>query len=72
MTPRDGDGERRQAADRHRAAVLESRAPVVYATLIILVALVPLLFVAGGLSAFLPSLAVAYGAWRSSRRWSCP
>ena len=43
------------------SAVVEGRGPIVYGTLIILVALVPLLFVAGGLSAFLPSLAVAYG-----------
>jgi Cu/Ag efflux pump CusA len=41
-------------------AVLESRRPVVYATLIILVALVPLLFVDGVVSAFLPSLVRAY------------
>jgi Cu/Ag efflux pump CusA len=41
-------------------AVLESRRPVVYATLIILVALAPLLFIDGVVSAFLPSLARAY------------
>ncbi len=40
--------------------VLDSRRPVVYATLIILVGLLPLLFVTGVISAFLPSLVVAY------------
>jgi Cu/Ag efflux pump CusA len=40
---------------------MEGRSPIVYATLIILAALVPLLFIAGGLSALLPSLAAAYG-----------
>ena len=42
-------------------AVLESRRPAVYGTLIILVALVPLLFMTGTISAFLPSLVAAYG-----------
>jgi multidrug efflux pump subunit AcrB len=41
-------------------AVLESRRPVVYATFIILGALVPLLFVTGVLGAFVPSLVAAY------------
>jgi CzcA family heavy metal efflux pump len=60
-TPREGDGERSKA-DLVTAAVVESRGPLVYANLIILGALVPLFFVVGGVSAFLPSLAVAYGA----------
>ena len=58
-TPREGDAD----LDRSSiiaAAVLEGRSPIVYATIVILVGLVPLLFVAGAISAFLPSLAVAY------------
>jgi Cu/Ag efflux pump CusA len=52
-------------AERSRAAivtdaVLEGRSPIVYATIIILVGLVPLLFVSGVVGAFLPSLAAAY------------
>jgi len=58
--PRAGDGELSRAAIVIEA-VLESRGPAVYATLIIFVALVPLLFVSGIISAFLPSLAIAYG-----------
>lgn len=58
--PRAGDGELSRAAIVTEA-VLESRGPAVYATLIVFVALVPLLFVSGIISAFLPSLAVAYG-----------
>jgi Cu/Ag efflux pump CusA len=58
-TPQPGDAERSRAAVV-TSAVLESRGPIVYATLIILVALVPLLFVSGVVSAFLPSLTVAY------------
>lgn len=58
-TPQPGDAERSRAVIVTDAA-LESRSPVVYATLIILVALVPLLFVAGVAGAFLPSLTVAY------------
>jgi len=58
-TPRPGDAERSRA-EVVTDAVLESRSPVVYGTLIILVALVPLLFVAGVVGAFLPSLTVAY------------
>ncbi len=60
-SPRDGDSELSKP-QIVTAAVVESRSPVVYATFIILAALLPLLFVAGGLSAFLPSLAAAYGA----------
>jgi CzcA family heavy metal efflux pump len=59
--PRDGDAERGKAAVVAEA-VLEGRTPVVYATFVILVGLVPLLFVAGAVSAFLPSLAFAYAA----------
>jgi Cu/Ag efflux pump CusA len=58
-TPQAGDADRPRAAVV-TDAVLEGRGPIVYATLIILVALVPLLFVAGVVSAFLPSLALAY------------
>ena len=42
-------------------AVLDSRGPAVYATFAILVGLIPLLFVDGAVSAFLPSLLRAYG-----------
>ena len=41
-------------------AVLESRGPAIYATFVILVGLLPLLFVDGAVSAFLPSLLRAY------------
>jgi Cu/Ag efflux pump CusA len=41
-------------------AVLEGRSPVLYATVIILVVLVPLLFVDGTVGAFLPSLIRAF------------
>jgi Cu/Ag efflux pump CusA len=58
--PREGDAERSRAAIVTEA-VLESRGPAVYGTSIILVALVPLLFMSGIISAFLPSLVVAYG-----------
>ncbi len=57
--PRDGDGERTKASIVTEA-VLEGRTPVGYATVLVLVALIPLLFVAGEVSAFLPSLIVAY------------
>jgi Cu/Ag efflux pump CusA len=57
--PRSADAERSRAAVVTEA-VLESRRPVVYATLAIVVALVPLVFVSGVVSAFLPSLTVAY------------
>jgi Cu/Ag efflux pump CusA len=57
--PRDGDAERSRAAVV-TDAILEGRGPAVYATLIILVALIPLLFISGTVSAFLPSLATAY------------
>ncbi len=58
--PRDGDADRPKA-EIVTSAVVEGRSPIVYATVIILAALVPLLFIAGGLSAFLPSMAIAYG-----------
>jgi Cu/Ag efflux pump CusA len=58
-TPRSGDEEAGRASVV-TDAVLESRGPVVYATLIILAALVPLLFVDGAIGAFLPSLLRAY------------
>jgi len=58
-TPRPGD-EERSHPELVTEAVLESRRPVVYATFIILGALVPLLFITGVLGAFLPSLVAAY------------
>jgi Cu/Ag efflux pump CusA len=58
--PLEGDAAKGRAVVVTEA-VLDGRGPVVYATLIILVALVPLLFISGAVSAFLPSLAVAYG-----------
>lgn len=57
--PRDGDAERSKG-DIVTAAVVEGRSPIVYATFILLAVLLPLFFVAGSLTAFLPSLAVAY------------
>jgi Cu/Ag efflux pump CusA len=58
-TPRAEDAERSRPAVV-LDAVLETRRPVVYATLIILVALVPLLFISGVVGTFLPTLALAY------------
>jgi len=58
-SPRPGDAEKSRAI-LVTDAVLESRSPIVYATFIILVALVPLLFIAGIANAFLPSLTFAY------------
>jgi Cu/Ag efflux pump CusA len=57
--PRTGDQEAGRGSVVTEA-VLESRGPVVYATLIILAALLPLLFVDGAIGAFLPSLLRAY------------
>ncbi len=57
--PRPDDAERSRA-DVVIDAVVEGRRPVVYATLVIIVALVPLLFVTGVVGAFLPSIARAY------------
>jgi Cu/Ag efflux pump CusA len=57
--PRADDAEKSRSAIVTEA-VLESRRPAVYGTLIILVALVPLLFMTGTISAFMPSLVVAY------------
>jgi len=59
-TPQSGD-DQRSRADIVTAAVLENRGPLVYATLIILVGLIPLLFVTGTIGAFLPTLTAAYG-----------
>jgi CzcA family heavy metal efflux pump len=58
--PREGDAERPRT-EVVASAVVEGRAPIVYATVIILAVLVPLLFIGGGLSALLPSMAIAYG-----------
>jgi CzcA family heavy metal efflux pump len=58
--PREGDGDRSKV-DVVVEATLEHRSPIVYATAIILVALVPVLFVGGAISSFLPPLAAAYG-----------
>jgi Cu/Ag efflux pump CusA len=57
--PRPGDEEAGRPSVVTEAA-LESRGPVVYASLIVLVALIPLLFVDGIASSFLPSMARAY------------
>ncbi|HET7168012.1 MAG TPA: efflux RND transporter permease subunit [Candidatus Limnocylindrales bacterium] len=58
--PQAGDTERSRAS-LVVEATLEGRRPIVYATLIVLVALVPVFFIGGAASAFLPSLALAYG-----------
>jgi len=58
-TPRSGDADRSRAAVVTEA-VVEGRSPIVYGTVIILVALVPLLFISGVAGAFLPSLTAAY------------
>ena len=58
--PQDGDKERTPAA-LVTEAILEGRRPIIYATLVILLALVPVFFVGGAVSAFLPPLAIAYG-----------
>jgi CzcA family heavy metal efflux pump len=58
--PREGDDERSTAAIVVDA-VIEGRSPVIYATLVILIALLPVLFIGGSVSAFLPPLALAYG-----------
>jgi Cu/Ag efflux pump CusA len=57
--PREGDDKRSNAAIVVDA-VLEARTPIVYATVIILVALLPVLFIGGAVSSFLPPLALAY------------
>jgi Cu/Ag efflux pump CusA len=57
--PRAGDEEAGRATVVIEA-VLESRGPAVYALFVILVGLLPLLFVDGAVSAFLPSLMRAY------------
>ncbi|MEO5884461.1 MAG: efflux RND transporter permease subunit, partial [Candidatus Limnocylindrales bacterium] len=57
--PRDGDAERERRSVITEA-VLEGRTPIGYATLVIIVALVPLLFVSGAVSAFLPSIVASY------------
>jgi Cu/Ag efflux pump CusA len=59
-TPLPDDAERSRA-EIVIDAVVEGRRPIVYATLIIIVALVPLLFITGIAGSFLPSLARAYG-----------
>lgn len=58
--PRPGDAQAGRPSVVTQA-VVDSRGPVSYATLVILVGLVPLLFVDGAVSAFLPSLLRAYG-----------
>jgi CzcA family heavy metal efflux pump len=59
--PRPGDDEQTTAAIIVDA-VIEGRTPIAYATLVILVALVPVFFIGGAVSAFLPPLAMAYAA----------
>jgi Cu/Ag efflux pump CusA len=58
--PREGDNERTSSA-LVTDAILEGRRPATYATLIILLGLVPVFFVGGAMSSFLPPLAIAYG-----------
>jgi CzcA family heavy metal efflux pump len=58
--PREGDDERSPAAIIVDATI-EGRSPIVYATLVILLALVPVFFIGGAVSSFLPPLAMAYG-----------
>lgn len=58
--PRPGDSEMSKAALIVEAS-LEGRRPIVYATLIMLIGLIPVFFIGGAVSAFLPSLALAYG-----------
>ncbi|MGH2383801.1 MAG: efflux RND transporter permease subunit [Candidatus Limnocylindria bacterium] len=58
--PQEGDEERTPAV-LVTQAVLEGRRPILYATLVILLALVPVFFIGGTVSAFLPPLAIAYG-----------
>jgi CzcA family heavy metal efflux pump len=58
--PIHGD-EDRTAASVVVDAVVEARTPGVYATLVILVALVPLFFIGGAASSFLPPMALAFG-----------
>ena len=55
------DGGRRPAFGAILDAALEMRGPVVYATLIILVALIPLFLLKGESGAFLPPIAISYG-----------
>lgn len=57
--PNDGDADRSRS-DVVVSAILEGRSPIVYATVIVIVSLVPLLFVSGAVSAFLPALATSY------------
>ena len=58
-TPHDGDADRTRS-DVVVAAILEGRSPIVYATVIVIVSLLPLLFVSGAVSAFLPALVTSY------------
>jgi Cu/Ag efflux pump CusA len=58
--PREGD-KVRTPSELVTGAILEGRRPAIYATLIILLGLVPVFFVGGAVSAFLPPLAIAYG-----------
>lgn len=58
--PRPGDADLSRPALIVEAS-LEGRRPIVYATLTMLVGLIPVFFIGGAVSAFLPSLALAYG-----------
>jgi Cu/Ag efflux pump CusA len=53
-------GEGRSTASLVIAALLESRQALVYATLIAILALVPIAFLTGAIGAFLPPVALAY------------
>jgi Cu/Ag efflux pump CusA len=57
--PRPDDAERR-VDQLVIEATIESRGPIVYATMIILATLVPVFFIGGSVGLFLPPMAVAY------------
>ena len=61
-------GQRRPIASVILEASLEVRGPIVYATLIIVAAAVPIFLLPGLTGSFFRPLAVSY-TWRSSRPW---
>jgi CzcA family heavy metal efflux pump len=58
--PRDDDAEK-SIGQIVVDTTLDGRAPLVYATVVILLGLIPVFFVGGAVSAFLPAMAMAYG-----------
>jgi Cu/Ag efflux pump CusA len=60
MSDRRRDDPDRSPTSLLLGALMETRQPIVYATLITLLALVPTLFVSGPVAAFLPPIALAY------------